>query len=302
MTVGNILINDTIRIRVRFIDTDPITGDEIEVSPTSVAVNVFDSKDVTVETGDAQAVSGSTSSYYYDFTPDLPDNYRITFVGIFADTTSITVSQQIYVSSPTDEYQPVITLRADETITFAPDVEPLYLNPEEILNFYPDATLLEIGEIIHYYSIEVKQINSYLDTVTGADVPFNALEYIKAATSCELSRTYAHGSPDDEMSVQLGDLTVVHKPISRTQIDRSSATTWCQLAAVIRREMLTHKTGPRNVMWKGLPTRKITRYNRNVDPQTGKSVYLINRELYAQSDNVSAIDDPMPVRGIRSYD
>jgi hypothetical protein len=273
---------------------------QVDVEPSTVQVSIYNADDTLFATSSAQ--ESTSSQYYYDFTPDQAGNYRVTFIGTFIDSSFITVNQQIYVSTPTDEYKPVITLRADETITFAPDVEPLYLNPEEILNFYPDATLLEIGEIVHYYSVEVKQINSYLDTVTGADIPFNALEYIKAATACELSRTYAYGSPDDEMSVQLGDLTVVHKPISRTQIDRSSATTWCQLAAVIRREMLTHKTGPRNVMWKGLPTRKITRFNRNVDPQTGKSVYLINRELYAPSDNVSATDDPMPVRGIRSYD
>jgi len=295
-----VLVNDTVRIKVRFVDTDPETGLQVDVEPSTVQVSIYDSEDTLIIT--ASATESTASQYYYDFTPSAAGNYRITFIGTFIDSSFITVNQQIYVSTPTDEYKPVITLRADETITFAPDVEPLYLNPEEILNFYPDATLLEIGEIVHYYSMEVKQINSYLDTVTGADIPFNALEYIKAATACELSRTYAYGSPDDEMSVQLGDLTVVHKPISRTQIDRSSATTWCQLAAVIRREMLTHKTGPKNVSWKGLPTRKITRFNRNIDPKTGKSVYLVNRELYAPSDNVSATDDPMPVRGMRSYD
>ena len=295
-----VLVNDTVRIKVRFVDTDPDTGLQVDVEPSTVQVSIYDAEDTLMIT--ASAIESTASQYYYDFTPSTAGNYKVTFIGTFIDSSFITVNQQIYVSTPTDEYKPVITLRADETITFAPDVEPLYLNPEEILNFYPDATLLEIGEIVHYYSVEVKQINSYLDTVTGADIPFNALEYIKAATACELSRTYAYGSPDDEMSIQLGDLTVVHKPISRTQIDRSSATTWCQLAAVIRREMLTHKTGPKNVSWKGLPTRKITRFNRNIDPKTGKSVYLVNRELYAPSDNVSATDDPMPVRGMRSYD
>lgn len=295
-----VLVNDTVRIKVRFVDTDPGTGLQVDVEPATVNVSIYDSEDALIAS--AGAVESTPSQYYYDFTPASAGNYKITFIGTFIDSSFITVNQQIYVSTPTDEYKPVITLRADETITFAPDVNPLYLNPEEILNFYPDATLLEIGEIVHYYSMEVKQINSYLDEVTGADVPFNTLEYIKAATACELSRTYAYGSPDDEMSIQLGDLTVVHKPISRTQIDRSSATTWCQLAAVLRREMLTHKTGPRNVSWKGLPNRKVAKYNRSVDPQTGKSVYMVNRELYTPEGNTGMSEDPMPVRNIRSYD
>lgn len=300
MTIGSMLANDTVRIKVRFVDTDPNTDAQIEVEPSTVSVSVYDESNTLIITDSAVALT--PSQYYYDFTPTEAGEYKITFIGTFIDTSTITVNQRIYVSTPSDEYKPSITLKSDETIVFAADLEPLYLNPEELLSFYPDATLLEIGEIVHSYSLEVKQLNNYLDTVTGADIPFNALEYIKAATACELSRTYAYGSPDDEMSVQLGDLTVVHKPISRTQIDRSSATTWCQLAAVIRREMLTHKTGPKNVQWKGLPTRKITRFNRNIDPKTGKSVYLVNRELYAPSDNVSATDDPMPVRGMRSYD
>lgn len=297
---NSILVNDTVRIKVNFIDFDVITGNPIEVEPILVTVKIYDSSQTELVSTTASSINAS--QFYYDYTPTQPGQYTVKFTGTLVDNSFIDVSQQLYVSTPTEEYEPIITLRSDETITFAADVEPLYLNPEEILSFYPDATLLEIGEIVHGYSLEVKQINSYLDTVTGADIPFNALEYIKAATACELSRTYAYGTPDDEMSVQLGDLTVVHKPISRTQIDRSSATTWCQLAAVIRREMLTHKTGPKNVLWKGLPTRKITRFNRNIDPKTGKSVYLVNRELYAPSDNVSATDDPMPVRGMRSYD
>ena len=72
MTAGNVLVNDTVRIRVRFIDIDPATGNEIEISPTLVNVNIFDSEDTIVETGQAQAVSGSTSSYYYNFCWHIP--------------------------------------------------------------------------------------------------------------------------------------------------------------------------------------------------------------------------------------
>ena len=74
-----------------------------------------------------------------------------------------------------------------------PDVDPLYLDPEALLSYFPDASLLEIGEIIYNYSTEVKAIYNLLNTEDGSGLSFTVLEYIKAATACELSRTYGLG-------------------------------------------------------------------------------------------------------------
>ncbi len=298
MTVGNVLVNDTVRIKVRFVDIDNATGEQVDVSPTLVAVRVYDSNNVQIV--NTTATSLTASQYYYDYTPSEAGEYRVTFVGAMPDTTYITVNQQLYVSTPTDEYKPVITLGHEEIITFAPDVDPLYLNPEELQSYFPEASLMEIGEIVHFYSLEVKQLYSYNDDVTGSDLNFTTLEYIKAATACELSRTYSYGG-DDDVSISLGDLSISSRSLPRSQITRGNATTWCQIAAALRKEMLTGKVGPKGFQPKGIPTSNIERM-KNYDPQTGKTIYLGDRDLYGPGERVTMDEDPMPKRGLRSYD
>lgn len=298
MTVGNVLVNDTVRIKVRFVDIDSSTGEQVDVSPTLVAVRVYDSDNVQII--NTTATSLTASQYYYDYTPSEAGEYRVTFIGTMPDTTYITVNQQLYVSTPTDEYKPVITLGHEEIITFAPDVDPLYLNPEELQSYFPEASLMEIGEIVHFYSLEVKQLYSYNDDITGADLNFTTLEYIKAATACELSRTYSYGG-DDDVSISLGDLSISSRSLPRSQITRGNATTWCQIAAALRKEMLTGKVGPKGFQPKGIPTSNIERM-KNYDPQTGKTIYLGDRDLYGPGERVTMDDDPMPKRGLRSYD
>jgi len=298
MTVGNVLVNDTVRIKVRFVDIDSSTGEQVDVSPTLVAVRVYDSDNVQII--NTTATSLTASQYYYDYTPSEAGEYRVTFIGTMPDTTYITVNQQLYVSTPTDEYKPVITLGHEEIITFAPDVDPLYLNPEELQSYFPEASLMEIGEIVHFYSLEVKQLYSYNDDITGADLNFTTLEYIKAATACELSRTYSYGG-DDDVSISLGDLSISSRSLPRSQITRGNATTWCQIAAALRKEMLTGKVGPKGFQPKGIPTSNIERM-KNYDPQTGKTIYLGDRDLYGPGERVTIDDDPMPKRGLRSYD
>jgi len=298
MTVGNVLVNDTVRIKVRFVDINSSTGEQFDVAPLSVSVRVYDSNNVQIIS--TTATSLSPSQFYYDYTPSVAGEYKVTFVGTMPDSTYITVNQQLYVSTPTDEYKPVITLGHEEVISFAPDVAPLYLNPEEIKAYFPEASLMEIGELVHFYSLEVKQLYSYNDSITGSDLNFTTLEYIKASVACELSRTYSYGG-DDDISVTLGDLSIASRSLPRTQVTRGNATTWCQIAAALRKEMLTGKVGPKGFQPKGLPASKLQAY-ANVDPQTGKSVYLSDRDLYGPGERVLSDDDPMPKRGLRSYD
>jgi len=298
MTVGNVLVNDTVRIKVRFVDIDTSTGQQVDVSPILVSVKVYNSSNVEIVS--TNATSLTSSIFYYDYTPSEAGEYKVTFVGTMPDTTYITVNQQLYVSTPTDEYKPVITLGHEEVITFAPDVEPLYLNPEELQMYFPEASLMEIGEIVHFYSLEVKQLYGYNDQITGSDLNFTTLEYIKAATACELSRTYSYGG-DDDISITLGDLSIASRSLPRSQITRGNATTWCQIAAALRKEMLTGKVGPKGFQPKGLPASKLQAY-KNVDPQTGKTIYLGDRDLYGPGERVLSEDDPMPKRGLRSYD
>jgi hypothetical protein len=295
--INDVLVNNTVRIKVKFIDINA-QGQQVEATPTYVVVKVYDSDNSEIVSQTATQLTDS--EYYYDFTPTEAGEYKVTFVGTMEDNSYITVNQQLYVSTPTDEYRPLITLRHEEVITFAPDVEPLYLNPEELKAYFPEASLMEIGEIIHGFSLEIKQMYSYGDEITGSDLGFNVLEYIKAATACELSRTYNYGG-DDEMSIQLGDLTVSSRSLPRTQITRGNATTWCQIAAALRKEILAGKVGPKGFQPKGLPI-STSQKPRNYDPQTGKTIYLGDRDLYGPGEKVLRDEDPMPKRGLRSYD
>lgn len=299
MLTNTVLVNDKVRIKVKFVDVNNVTGAQILVSPTSVLVTIYKSDNTQIVS--TTATSLTSSEYYYDFTPTVADTYKIVFVGNIPGGTSITVNQQLYVSTSTDTYKPVITLKADEIITFAADVDPIYLNPEEMQAYFPEASLLEIGEIIHYHSMEVRDIYGFNDSNPASGINYTSLEYIKAATACDLSRTYSYGG-DDDVSVQLGDLTVTARNLPRTNISRGNAVTWCQIAAALRKEMLAGITGARGFQPKGLPTMPVINAGNYIDPDTGRSTYLTERDLYGASRSRELSYNPIPKRGLHNYD
>jgi hypothetical protein len=299
MSSGNVLVNDTVRIKVKFIDTDPTTGEQENVSPVSVFVIINNAAGVTVAYTPATQLN--SSEYYYDFTPSTVGQFSVTFTGVLADSTQIIVNQTLYVSDPDSEYKPSVTLTADETILFAPDIAPLYIDPEEVLIIFPEASLIEAGELVHHYSNEVKQIFSLKEEDTGADLSFTVYEYIKAAVACELSRTYGFGG-DDELQVRLGDLSITNKSMPRGNINRGNATTWCQIAAALRKEMIAKTVNIKGVQPKGLPTFYTPTTGKSIDPETGLAVYLRDRDLLGPGRKNTNVDDPMPKRGLRSRD
>jgi hypothetical protein len=296
--MANILVNDTVRLKVKFIDVD-INGNQVEVSPVSVSMTITNSSNVIVISVTPTSLSGS--EFYYDYTPSVAGTYKVSFSGILENDTTISVNQQIYVSTPTEDYKPTVFLREDEIIAFAADIEPLYLDPEQLLPYFPDASLLAIGEFVHNYSIEIKNIFKLLATEDGTNIPFTAFEYIRAATCCELTRVYGNGG-DDELSVRLGDLSITNKNLPRNTLSRANATTWCQIAAMLRKEMLTSKVGIKAVQPKGLPTLPTIGAGRNMDPYTGLSVYYTPRDLYGPTHIQTPDENPIPERGIRKYD
>lgn len=296
--MATILVNDTVRLKVKFIDVDQ-NGNQIEVSPVSVLLKIFDSSNTVIVSEEPDSLS--SSEYYYDFTPTSAGTYKVSFIGTLSDNTSINVNQQIYVSTPTEDYKPTVFLQQDETLIFAPDVAPLYIDPELLLPYFPDASLIEIGEFIHMYSLEVKQIYNLLDTDDGSTLSFTALEYIKAATACELTRVYGNGG-DDELSVRLGDLSITNRSLPRASLSRSNATTWCQIATILRKEMLAAKVGMRAVQPKGLPTMPTIESGRAVDPYTGSTVYLSDNDIYGPNALRTPKQNPIPERGLRKHD
>jgi hypothetical protein len=297
-TIPTILVNDTVRLKVKFIDLDA-NGNQVEVAPVSVTLTISDSTNTVIVTTAASQLS--SSEFYYDYTPSIAGTYKVSFSGILENNTTINVNQQIYVSTPTEDYRPTVFLREDEVIVFAADIEPLYLDPDQLTPYFPDAAPLEIGEFIHNYSQEIKNIFKFLDTEDGSNVPFIALEYIRAATCCELTRVYGNGG-DDELSVRLGDLSITNRSLPRVSLSRANATTWCQIAAMLRKEMLTTKVGIRAVQPKGIPSMPTIGAGRNMDPYTGLSVYYTPRDLYGPTAIQTPDENPIPERGIRKHD
>lgn len=294
MSTEKILVNDTVRIRVKFVDTDPTTGEQVDIYPVAVNVKIYDSDNTELISDTATSLSPSV--FYYDYIASAADTYSVKFTGTLSSGNTVVVQQKLYVSSLEEEFRPTVILKNEEVIAFAPDVTPLYVDPEALLPFFPDASLLEIGEIIHGYSLEVKALYNLLDEEDGSGLSFTVLEYIKAATACELSRTYGFGG-DDEVSIRLGDLSVMNRSIPRTRVTRDNATTWCQIAASLRKEMLAGKVGPKGFQPKGLPSLSI--YDNRLND---KVVYPSGRELYDPNTLTSLNEDPMPKRGFKQYD
>lgn len=275
---SSIYTNDSIRLKVRFFDTDPNTGSSIVVSPQIVQIQIFDIQQNPILSDLAELLSDN--EYCYDYIFINPGEYVSVFTGVINEDRAIEARQTLYVSEPDDNYVPSVTLMEKEVIYFAPDVDPLYVDPESLLGYFPDASLLEIGERLYFYSLEIKYLLKLRDEDDGSKLPPNVIEYIKASAACDLTRTYGFGG-DDEVSLKLGDFSITNRSSSKTISSRDNAATWCQIAAALRREILTYGTSIRGVLPKGLPAQKTKINNR----------YIVDNNP----------DDPMPKRHLKDF-
>lgn len=275
---SSIYINDSVRLKVRFFDIDPLTSESIVVIPQYVFVKIFNALNEVIL--DDVAIFLGDSEYYYDYTFINPGEYVSVFTGVINEDRAIEARQTLYVSEPDDKYVPSVTLMEKEVIYFAPDVNPLYVDPESLLGYFPDASLLEIGERLYFYSLEIKYLLKLKDEDDGSKLPPNVIEYIKASAACDLTRTYGFGG-DDEVSLKLGDFSITNRSSSKTISSRDNAATWCQIAAALRREILTYGTSIRGVLPKGLPAQKTKINNR----------YIVDNNP----------DDPMPKRHLKDF-
>jgi hypothetical protein len=124
----------------------------------------------------------------------------------------------------------------------------LPVDPEELLLLFPDAPYVEILELIQYYTLEVNQLIP--DQDDRDELSAAIVEYIKAAVACALSRLYdptgLAGGVGDAV-FRLGDLSVERRSSGqgggRSSVNRINAQTWCELAAVLREELIPGRTG-----------------------------------------------------------
>lgn len=126
-------------------------------------------------------------------------------------------------------------------------LEP-YVDPEEILDLFPDASYMEAYEWVSFYTNEVQEI---LGLDADDEVTLAMREYIRAAAACALSRIYDWSTGGGGSDVfRLGDLSVENRSNQRSVATRADATNWCELAAILRQELLgdTMRAGMRSVV------------------------------------------------------
>jgi len=114
-------------------------------------------------------------------------------------------------------------------------LEP-FVDPAEILELFPDASYMEAYEWVTFYSNEVREL---LDLKVGDEITLAMREYVRAASACALSRVFdwsPGGGGSDAFS--LGDLRVESRSNQRTVETRADATNWCELAGILRAELL----------------------------------------------------------------
>lgn len=268
---SNIRVGQKLRVTVRFADFNASTGTDEPIGPLSVDGSLYKYNTTTTNydlVGSlSPIVQDAVGVYHYDWTTPSDGRFKLVFTGLLANATPSTVtnSRVFYVGVT----EPTVILTSSQEYKFLAELTPLYLDPEEILEVFPDVDLTDATEIIYRNSLLLEEWFGTSLTVTSL-----MREWLIAATLCELSKTYfidggmnGFGKSD---SFTLGDLTVNNgfggTSNSKNGIYRGNATTWCELAVVIKNEMLKSKVTYKPVV-KG-----------------------------------SAFDNPIPVRALRKFD
>lgn len=240
-----IYVGATMTARVTF--RSEVGGQSTVEDPTSVTVRILDSS--------GHLISGATPAaptreavgvYSYQWTPLDVGTFTMEFDGVFGTDDHSVVPIRIFVEDPsTAPVTPATraTLGEDRILTFMVEADPMFADPEDLAIIYPDTDPVEVSELIHTFSLEAQD-------VTGLSEPTALMrEYVFAATACALSRIY--GMTDgDTYNVALGDLHVEKQFQNKSTVTRSNATTWCELAALLRQELYlgANKTGIRAIV------------------------------------------------------
>jgi hypothetical protein len=263
-------LNDTVRVRVTFFTWNTETNQNDPDDPTSVEVRLYDTSttpDTLLDTFTPE-VTDIYATYLYAWTPDQLGSFDLRFFALFADG-SIDVAYNPFTvyETPSEASSTSVPLGEDFVFVFSAGFDPLYVDPEELFGVYPEATGVEIAEQIYIASLEVKD---FLERPPQMELTALAIDYVKASAACALSRTYDPVSAGGgALLVSLGDLQVQTggKSSSLRDLNRGNAGTWCELAALLRKELMRSKTGMRatqrgSVYPNPIPIRRIRRFDR----------------------------------------
>lgn len=255
-----ILVGETTRLTATFYEWNEDGGDLI--NPSTVEGFIKDEDLVVLSTFTPTNVS--TGVYQYNWTPSSLGSYFIEFKGTHADT-SVDIIRDEFDVVAVSSADTSTELGDDQYLMWMTTLDPMYLEPDEVMGVYEDASRFEVAEFIFIASTEVQELLGLQDT----DEPPNiALDYIRASVLCSLSRIYDsnHGYGD---SITLGDFSIDGRRNPRAYATRGTAGSWCELAKVLRDEML-RKEG------------------------AGPGIQAVVKG--------EAFTNPIPVRGLRSLD
>lgn len=245
---SNINVNQQVRVSTRFVDFDFDAGTDVLFDPTSVtaALYKFDSDTCmyVFQSALSPIVRVSTGVYYYDWVTPSNGKFKLVFVGsVPGATPSEIVNDRIFYVGTSE---PTALLGTNTTIGFLSQLAPIYLDPEIISTYFSDVDLVEAAEIIYQLSTE---LDGWFGT--GYEITPTMQEYLLAATLCKLTKIYVY---DGGMSgftnpgtFMLGDLQVTQNANGSNSFNtksgnRGNASTWCELAALLREELTFSRT------------------------------------------------------------
>lgn len=195
---------------------------------------------------DATPVYNQTGSQYYQ------SNYKY----------RIRISSAVCATSS----PPYDNLVEDQYVGFLVNPAPFFIDPDTIQPYFPEASCYEIAELIYDASQEAQDFfddGIYTQTITPT-IQSALQDFVIADVCCKLTRIYEYGGSSNQIQMTLGDLSVNQNNPAKSEVNRSNATTWCELAGITRYELynLSIKSGMKAVVkgskyWNPMPRRRI---------------------------------------------
>ena len=246
-------IGSTFNIVVTFRDSS-----DALVNPDAIIVETFDSDGYALTSATPDTPEWiSTGKYLFTWTPTEEGVFTVSITGEVAGEDDIVVEMDFTITTDNED-STAPSLDEDVVITFSSGFIPLLVDPESISVHFDEASLLEISQLVNKFSLEVEALFP-----TGS-YPAIAYEYVEAATLCGLSRLYdGIGGASNYSGFTLGDLQVQNSQgSSKSSKNRGGASTWCELAEILRREMRAAKGGIKSAQKAGywispVPRRRI---------------------------------------------
>lgn len=205
----------------------------------------------------------TTGAVYYDWIPATDGVYKIEFNynGI--------IDSNVYIVGPLS--QATVSLGVAQNYYFLGELTPLFIDPNEVLKYFPDGDLVEITEYIHTFS---KELSFILDQPMITEVTPLMENFILASVLCRLSRIYTFSGGMSGFasadSFTLGDLMVKKEQggkFSSSGNGDMDANNWCDLAAALKIQLTTGKANLKAIVAGSnfanpIPERHLRRFER----------------------------------------